>query len=334
MFLDSAVQDLSGRTARELEGFLPQPNRGRALDERRHLDLAASLAHLAEATDGIMPGLSGRLADVAVSIEQGWRVRALGFRSYFQLVRTLINGDEGAAEAWLSRIESMAGRPEERSVVHFGAPEADQLSLDLIDDGMRLAPISDAEAERFARLLDEGFDLMAQTLPALRAEIAGLVPEVLLARAPAGDAMEFDGASHYQFWGLLLLNPLHHRDPLAVVEVLTHESSHALLFGLTTNEPLVLNPDEELYPSPLRLDPRPMDGIYHAAYVSARMCWAMEQLASSSLLSSSDRRRATDAARKDRANWERGLAEIDAHGRLSPTGARVLDAAREVMSGG
>jgi HEXXH motif-containing protein len=47
-----------------------------------------------------------------------------------------------------------------------------------------------------------------------------------------------------------------------VAEVLTHEAGHSLLFGLTVDEPLVLNLDDVLYPSPLREDPRPMDDIY------------------------------------------------------------------------
>lgn len=61
-------------------------------------------------------------------------------------------------------------------------------------------------------------------------------------------------------------------------EVLAHEAGHSLLFGLTVDEPLVLNLDDVLYPSPLREDPRPMDDIYHAAFVSAHMALAMETL--------------------------------------------------------
>ena len=33
------------------------------------------------------------------------------------------------------------------------------------------------------------------------------------------------------------------------------------------DELFVLNPDWERFPSPLREDPRPMDGIYHATFV-------------------------------------------------------------------
>lgn len=68
------------------------------------------------------------------------------------------------------------------------------------------------------------------------------------------------------------------------METLAHEGSHSFLFGLTMEEPLVRNPDDELFPSPLRQDRRPMDGIYHATYVSARMYYALDQAKRSGLL--------------------------------------------------
>lgn len=68
-------------------------------------------------------------------------------------------------------------------------------------------------------------------------------------------------------------------------------------------------------------------------YVSARMCWAMESLAVSGLLPPEDRAIALEAARADRENFARGLAVVDAHGRLSATGARILESARVWMAG-
>lgn len=313
------------------DGFIPRPDRGVSLDAHRHMDLASSLAHLAQSAAEVAPQTSERLTALAVAIQHGKRVRPLAFRIYFRLVPALISGNTKEASSLLTKFETLLDRAEARQVTYFGAPDGDQLSLELIEDGMRLAPITETEAADFKRLLDDGWNLMAEGLPDLHLEIAGLVHEVLLARAPHGDDTEFDGASHYQFWGLLLLNPRHHRSPLSVVEVLAHEASHSLLFGLTVDEPLVFNPDDELFPSPLRLDQRPMDGIFHAAYVSARMCWAMEQLARSERLSPDDRHRAAEAARQDRTNWERGLAVIEAHGKLSRTGDRILQAARAAM---
>jgi hypothetical protein len=43
-------------------------------------------------------------------------------------------------------------------------------------------------------------------------------------------------------------------------------------------KPLVENEVEELYPSPLRSDPRPIDGVVYATYVTARMDYAVTSL--------------------------------------------------------
>ena len=261
----------------------------------------------------------------------GRKVPPLVFRMYYRLVQALLDEDEPRAEFAVARMEALGARGAARSFMRFGDPDADQVCMELLGDGFRMAPIDAEEAKAFVELCKDGFDLMRKTLPSIYSDVDAVVREVLLARAPKGDKMEFDGASHYQFWGLLLLNPKHHKTPLAVVEVLAHEASHSLLFGLTQNEPLVHNPDDERFASPLRKDPRPMDGIYHAAFVSARMWWAMDQISRSDLLTSEQKDQAKTAAETDRANWEAGLSVIDAHAQLSATGERILNDARRVM---
>ncbi len=310
---------------------MPVEGRGLALDDLIHADFARSLAYLADQSGERFPDIVPRLRRIAGRVTAEERAKPMAFRIYFRLVQALLTDNDEEVERLVGNLEAQSGRSQEMTFTHFGDPEADQLCLDLIEEGLRLAPISHQEAEAFTALLKEGLGLMKAALPDLYCDVTSIVREVLLARAPKGDKMEFDGASHYQFWGLLLLNPKHHKTPLAVVEVLAHEASHSLLFGLTQNEPLVLNPDDELFESPLRLDPRPMDGIYHAAYVSARMWWAMDQISRSEFLSNEERAWAKNAAEQDRENWQKGLSVINAHARLSDTGARVLNSAREAM---
>ena len=71
---------------------------------------------------------------------------------------------------------------------------------------------------------------------------------------------------------------------LSLLETLAHEAAHSLLFGIQISGPLVLNPDDARFASPLRVDLRPMDGVYHATFVSARMHFAMQELLASGLL--------------------------------------------------
>jgi HEXXH motif-containing protein len=317
----------------DLLGFAPSRVRAEQLSARMHDELARSLSHISE----VAPDVAAHLRPVVALAESGQRLPPVAFGLYFDLAEHLLRDDPAGATALAHRLGAVGPAAQEMSVLDRGTPAAAPLEAVLAArmggefDGF--APVDPARAAAFRPLLAEGIALLDAGYPALADEIRAIVGEVLLAEAPPGATMEFDGASHYQFWGLLMLNPKHHRTPLAVAEVLAHEAGHSLLFGMTVDEPLVLNPDDELYPSPLRVDPRPMDGIYHATFVSARMALAMETLAASGVLSADDRAAALEAARDDRANFAAGDGVIRAHGRLSATGAAILQGARDWIAG-
>ena len=126
--------------------------------------------------------------------------------------------------------------------------------------------------------------------------------------------------------------PRRHADPLSLLETLAHEAAHSLLFGIQISGALVLNPDHERYTSPLRVDLRPMDGVYHATFVSARMHFAMQELLASGLLRGEETALAQEAAARDRGHFFEGLRAVKKKGRLSPTGAAVMAGAEAYMA--
>ncbi len=318
-----------------LTGFQPNAARARVLDARMHAELAASLGHLAEVTASADAALALDIEAEASRLSAGRRVPADVFAAYFILTEALIDGDEAAARAALGRIAAAPERPAERTIHRAGAPEDDGLVRTLLarQGGpiKSFAAVTAEEAAAFDTLLKDAFALLSAAAPVLAEELSILLRGVLLARPSDPAVFNFDGASHYQFWGLVMLNPDHMPSTLKLAETLAHEVSHMLLFGMTVDEPLVLNPDEELFASPLREDLRPMDGIFHATYVSARMTMAMTALAACDALTEADRDAARRMAETDRRNFEAGDAVIRDHGRLSATGAEVLDAARDWM---
>jgi acyl-CoA synthetase (AMP-forming)/AMP-acid ligase II len=122
----------------------------------------------------------------------------------------------------------------------------------------------------FATGVPAAFSLLEQTDAALAAEIRGLIVQVI-GSAPLSPAMSFGGVTSLTLWGAVTLNTELHRTPLAIAEALVHEGAHMLLFGYAVDERLVRNPDSERFASPLRSDPRPMDGVFHATFVCARL---------------------------------------------------------------
>lgn len=63
-----------------------------------------------------------------------------------------------------------------------------------------------------------------------------------------------------------------------IIEFIIHEAAHQYLFHLSSFDELCKNPMDDLYKSPLRKDPRPMIGVFHAAFVLARLVYAHENL--------------------------------------------------------
>ena len=58
---------------------------------------------------------------------------------------------------------------------------------------------------------------------------------------------------------------------LFFLETIVHETSHLHLFAIMDLNIIILNDEYDLYASPLRIDKRPMIGVFHAVFVLSRM---------------------------------------------------------------
>jgi len=134
-------------------------------------------------------------------------------------------------------------------------------------------------------------------------------------------------------WGTVVVNTEAGHGRLAWFDRLVHESGHQLLFGLCADGGLVEDDDGARYPSPLRAEPRPMDGIVHAAFVSARVHGALRRLLAGTALDDGERAAATAACREHARHVEACLLTIDAHARLTELGRQVIADVRHAMRG-
>lgn len=165
------------------------------------------------------------------------------------------------------------------------------------------------------------YELAAALMDGDEAAAASLLDELSRERAMAASGVDvlqldqiFPEASRARYQRLMDTDP---DTPFRIIS----------LFGLTIDEPLVLNDDRELFASPLRDDPRPMDGIYHATYVSARMHWAMAELLKCGKLGEEKAAQATDHLDANRRNFWSDYATVMPHARLSETGRLLLASA-------
>lgn len=93
-------------------------------------------------------------------------------------------------------------------------------------------------------------------------ETKALVSNVLVVHSN-----RFLAGSSFTLLGLIVLVDNH--DPNMTAEYIIHEAAHQYLYNLMTHDELCSG--EGLYTAPLRKDPRPLEGIYHAAFVLARI---------------------------------------------------------------
>lgn len=319
--------------------FEPDPHRARELDQLIHDDLAASLRHVVEAGRDHLTIDDAAFERFCRSVQVGARYAPAVFARYYDLVFSLGRDDLTTAQRLLDEIVAATPVGGDLDVIVLRPPAADELSaryLRMLRDGgeagLGIAPPNAKTAERFAERLVQGFALLDEALPDLAGEIRGLIRQIVILGSDPGARQQIDGGSHYQLWGALFLNADFHSTPLAVAEVLAHESGHSLLFGLCRETALVENDPEERFSSPLRTDERPMDGVFHATFVSARMHWTMSRLARSPALTSDQQAEALACARVDADNFAAGIDIVRRHARLTPLGAAILDVSTAYMS--
>jgi hypothetical protein len=315
--------------------FVPDPAQALAFDCRMRERLGSSLRYIMEqAKHAIrmpsvgMDGFLTRLADGPVS--------ASVFGAYCDLVLAIEADRRDLAETLLGEIAVVPNRPAILTISNLADPGRDPIAerfVRLINTdpsaSFTVLPPTPAIAAACQERITGAFRLLDAGDPALAAEIRALIGEIVLAIGPDDpNAMQFDGASSFMLWGSIVLNATAHRTDLEMAEALAHESGHNLLFGLCADGPLVENEDKARYPSPLRADPRPMDGIVHATYVTARMHRTVAQLLEAGVV---NRAEAEASLATHRSAFDQGWAIIAGDGRLSERGRAAMAGARAYM---
>ena len=126
---------------------------------------------------------------------------------------------------------------------------------------------------------------------------------------------------------IYLRNPVKMTRPdLYLVEHLTHEVSHLHLHQLMIYDKMILNSDHERYPAPIRSDPRPMFGIFHATFVLSRMVRIFRKIADADI-------DAKNTLPKLEKQFWNGLRVIQENAKLTFRGRLILDSLIPCLKG-
>ena len=303
------------------------------------------VGRLADSVEEVIRGCSAYV-DFEESIEQlSGRIRASSRLSpeiyciYFDLLQAISRDDLDESLRLLREMDIRIEAPLLSLYSRWGALPASTAHRYLTyvnvdpETNVNFKALDSRDFDEIRRCADSAFGLLKHSAPEIAAEIQSLVTEIVFVSGAPNEPLQFSGATSFFCWGALFLNADKHRDLVAMIDGLTHESAHAYLFSLSLGASFVDNPDDELHPSPLRVDPRPLDGIFHATYVSARMHYAHNHVLESGMLSKSEECGARDAlAASYTAFWD-GLKTVEDHASLTPLGRQVMGAARSYMVG-
>jgi hypothetical protein len=317
--------------------FEPDAARARFLDQRMRSELGESLDYLAAQLAPHVSLASGELSDLLGRIRQG-PVPPLAFALYADLVYLIDQDDLTRAELLLHQLLKLPSHRGGLLTKELGDRHTDEEAdryiryVDTDPDYPIELTSPSAESIRHGKArVQEALDLADAVDPELGSEIRELIREIVLCGGSPAGKYTFDGASSFMLWGAILINADRREDELTMLQMLAHESAHNLLFGLSPNEVLLNNGRDERYSSPLRDDPRPLEGIYHATFVSARMHRAARALAASALLTDLQQAQARRAAEKNAAAFAQGLETLDRHADLSAPGRAIMEGARAYM---
>ncbi len=314
----------------------PPPAR---LDSDMREDLADSLAHLHAADDRLRRHDADEVARALGEIRAHRVLPGLAGR-YFDLVLALQEEAGDAAQRLFGEILRLARQSPTLTILPF---TRDELGDDL-ERYARLVDLGSAHPgflgapgpevwDQFRSLAPAALDLIEAADPALRAELDAMVVQIIAAAPAAGPtSRRFGGVSSLMLWGAVILNAETHGTLLALADGLVHETAHHLLFGLSRVEPLVANAVEDSYPSPLRRDRRPMDGVYHATFVCARLHYFHRRLLDLGLVGGQDARLAEQAALACRERFLSGVDTIRRHARLTLNGREIMASAEAYLA--
>ena len=310
-------------------GLAPAPARVKMLDAKLRLRLAESLDYVGEYVLANLGIEFRQLAAIKESLRQG-AVSAWTFCLFSKLVAELSKGAPVDVVGLLEAVGAAASLPPAEGLVPFGSrhPQSWWEHFQVLTDtdanrALRLEPPSPHALQACEREVGAAFALMQRADPELRAETADLLRTILLA-SPAPSIAPFDGSSTFFNWGATLINGDIRRNAIEVVDLLVHESSHLLLFALSSQSALTKNAGTERYSSPVRSDPRPIDGIFHACFVTSRVHLAMKRLIGSGRLSAEEMAAARRSLVHNGHAAQESLDLLKRHAELTSAGEAIL----------
>lgn len=311
--------------------FLPDSGRAIALDAEMRHRLKDSLSTIEQEASELRLTPKLDLSRPIQAISRGMQNPAM-WAFYGDLCSGIALDNEGAFYRAAQALAEAAVKAPPKGVRNLTdndlGPGYADLFARTIDDNpdlpLNLIAVEAAEFQRAKALIAQARDLVAQSCPDLLVEIDTFAKQIVLATGRPGGTI-FSGAATVFLWGAILLNPVAIDSPFCMVEALAHETAHALLYGLTGGADVTTNEPDELYPSPLRDDLRPIEGVAHATFVLARMIFALDCLARLESLTAEERQKLAAMLDTNTKFFDAAAQTTKRYARFTSEGGKIFE---------
>lgn len=321
--------------------FVPSAASGLRSRKAIQARLAESLEHIFDQCASHIEFDRKAAAALVKRLAGGERVPPALFGAYFSLVETIEQGSLGdvrhALEAVLRHADdptpaALHVRPLNRT--EFTENEEAELRHSFVSESLldeQIGHLTGEKEQRSRAQFERALSILRQHAPTTFAEIEAHIGEFVPALGKPVNGLEFDGCSSLERWGSILINTSLPKTDLELCEMIAHEASHNALFAMAPLNFHVENDPDERYASPLRLDPRPMNGLYHATFVLARMCYAMREVAASHTAPADLVEEARKLADASAALFAKGYETVRQHAIFTPEGREIMRDAADFM---
>ena len=320
--------------------FFPSADQAARFDTAMQTALRESVLNLAgQAKSVLQSDTYDRVADWAAVRPKLTPTTPAGFGAYYDCVAALMQDEFQRADQALREIVSASATAPRPQIKRLGTDYSPSVVRRFQNcfrsnktDASGFADCSSRDAERFSVALNRAQDILAKNCPDLFQEFETLIREIVLVAPDGTNDDEFEGGTSFKLWGALFLNAESEASPVELAITLAHEEGHAVLFGMCQDEMLVENMDDERYWSAIRQAERPLEGIFHATFVSARMAYTARAIEADRTLSIGERRQVRDALDQALAIYLDGVPTLTKHARFTKTGKTVFQSMTEAMN--
>lgn len=219
------------------------------------------------------------LRDVKKSPALTWQMCA----AHYLAAKSAESEEHEAAVKYLRYIESI---PAANDIVVSPLSSADnsfdkEMILKIIRDDKELGfgfcddPVLAAtESEKVYKALD----VIRENVPEAYSEIKTYIHAIHLTQETDDGSRFMRSGTNFYMWGMMFAYVNEEHTVPYYVDILAHECGHTALNIINAFDELVLNDPSATFVAPLRVDNRPMIGIFHALFVLSRICYVFDRI--------------------------------------------------------